>query len=137
MLSFNIFCIDLTQFSSQEELQDFLISTSLERNIDAKIIFDFKNGVYTNGEKVNFAWFDAVTYCVTAYRTETESKFVVELIDYMNQMEPLQYGAKVKQSNPYTIKMKSLSNIDEILDKINLYGMNSLTKEELDVLKSN
>ena len=131
---FNCFCIDLTMFSTEQEIQDFLVSNDLEKFLDAKNLFDAKMGLLTNGA-INKVWIDSVTFYVTAYQTNGESKFVVQYIDFMNSLEPLQYGQKLKQQTP-NILVPSFDSVDEILDKINTFGYDSLTEQELSVLKS-
>jgi hypothetical protein len=87
---------------------------------------------------MNKVWVDSVTYCVTAYKTDTESKFTVQYVDDMNSIEPLSYGEGVTQLKPQinTNRLPNYNTIDEILDKINNFGMNSLTEKELSILRS-
>jgi hypothetical protein len=56
----------------------------------------------------------------------------------MNSIEPLGFGEGVTQLTPPTSSenKKQCITIDEILDKINNFGFDSLTDEELDILKS-
>ena len=56
---FNCFCIDLTMFSTEQEIQDFLVSNDLEKVLDAKNLFDAKMGLLTNGA-INKVWIDSV-----------------------------------------------------------------------------
>jgi hypothetical protein len=138
MFKFNCFCIDLTQFDSEEQILEFLKSNNIAQYIDANNLYEAKIGVFTHGVTINKVWVDSVTYCVTAYKTDDESKFTVQFVDYMNSIEPLGFGEGVTQLTPPTSSSNNRKNItiDEILDKINNFGFDSLTDEELDILKS-
>jgi hypothetical protein len=137
MFTFNCFCIDLTQFDTQEEILDFLKSNKIDMHLDYKNLYGAKTGVFTQGTQINKVWVDSVTYCVTAYKTDSESKFTTQYVDYMNSIEPLNYGQGVKQlKTPFIKTNTELITIDEILDKINIYGIDSLTDSELNILKS-
>lgn len=138
MFKFNCFCIDLTIFDSEDEILEFLKSNKIDIHLDAKNLYEAKTGVFTHGTVINKVWVDSVTYCVTAYKTDDESKFTVQFVDYMNSIEPLGFGEGVTQLTPPTSSenKKQCITIDEILDKINNFGFDSLTDEELDILKS-
>ena len=136
MFTFNCFCIDLSVFDTQEEILDFLKSNKIDKNLDAQNLYEAKLGVFTHGDKINMVWVDSVTFCVTAYRTDGESKFTVQYVDYMNALEPLSYGEGVKQLTSPSNNVGEFTTIDEILDKINNFGMQSLTENELNILKS-
>lgn len=106
--------------------------------MDYNNLYQAKTGVFTHGVGMNKVWVDSVTFSVTAYKTDTESKFTVQFVDYMNSIEPLSYGEGLTQLKP-PINTNSLPNyntIDEILDKINKFGMDSLTENELGILRS-
>ena len=138
MFTFNCFCIDLTIFDTPEDILEFLKSNKIDMHIDYNNLYQAKTGFFTHGVGMNKVWVDSVTYCVTAYKTDTESKFTVQYVDYMNSIEPLSYGEGLTQLKP-PINTNSLPNyntIDEILDKINKFGMNSLTENELSILGS-
>ena len=138
MYTFNCFCIDLTIFDTPEDILEFLKSNKIDIYIDYNNLYQAKTGFFTHGVGMNKVWVDSVTYCVTAYKTDTESKFTVQYVDYMNSIEPLSYGEGVIQLKPQ-INTNSLANyntIDEILDKINNFGMDSLTQNELNILRS-
>ncbi len=137
MFRFNCFCIDLSQFDSPDQILDFLKSNKIEFYINENNLWDAKIGNFTHGQGMNKIWIDSVTYCVFAYTTDTEAKFTVQFVEYFNSLEPLDYGQGVTQLVPeINVYRKSLNSLDEILDKINTYGINSLTSEELEILKS-
>jgi len=138
MFKFNCFCIDLTQFDSEEQILEFLKSNNIAQYIDSNNLYEAKIGVFTHGVEINKVWVDSITYCVTAYKTNDESKFTVQFVDYMNSIEPLGFGEGVTQLTPSSTSSNNRKNItiDEILDKINNFGFDSLTDEELDILKS-
>lgn len=138
MFTFNCFCIDLTIFDTPEDILEFLKSNKIDMHMDYNNLYQAKTGFFTHGVGMNKVWVDSVTYCVTAYKTDTESKFTVQYVDYMNSIEPLSYGEGLTQLKP-SINTNSLANfntIDEILDKINNFGMDSLTENELSILGS-
>lgn len=138
MFTFNCFCIDLTIFDTPEDILEFLKSNKIDIHMDYNNLYQAKTGVFTHGVGMNKVWVDSVTYCVTAYKTDTESKFTVQFVDYMNSIEPLGYGEGVTQLKPQinTNSLPNYNTIDEILDKINNFGMDSLTENELSILRS-
>lgn len=136
MFKFNCFCIDLTMFSTEQEIYDFLSSNDIENKLSAKNLFEAKTGVFTHGTHINKVWIDSVTFCVTAYKTDSESKFAVQYIDYMNEINPLKYGEKLSQLSSPELSSTSFTSIDDILDKISTHGLDSLTIEELEILKN-
>ena len=138
MFTFNCFCIDLTIFDTPEDILEFLKSNKIDMHIDYNNLYQAKTGFFTHGVGMNKVWVDSVTYCVTAYKTDTESKFTVQYVDYMNSIEPLSYGEGLTQLKPQinTNSLPNYNTIDEILDKINKFGMNSLTENELSILGS-
>jgi len=125
-------------FDSQEEIHDFLVSNHIDKYLTATNLYDAKVGNLTHGTPIHKVWVDSVTYCVTAYRTDSESKFTVEFVDYMNSLEPLEHGQGVEQLTPSENQdqIPTYTSIDDILDKINNYGMESLTESELQILQS-
>jgi len=138
MFTFNCFCIDLTIFDTPEDILEFLKSNKIDIHIDYNNLYQAKTGFFTHGVGMNKVWIDSVTYCVTAYKTDTESKFTVQYVDYMNSIEPLSYGEGVTQlKSPFnTNNLPNYNTIDEILDKINNFGMDSLNEKELSILRS-
>jgi hypothetical protein len=105
--------------------------------LDESNLWDAKIGNFTHGQEINKIWIDSVTYCVFAYRTDTEAKFTVQFVDYFNSLDPLNFGQGVTQLVPEINQDRiSLTSLDDILDKINKYGINSLTSEELEILRS-
>ena len=136
MFTFNCFCIDLTMFSTEQEIQEFLISNDLGNVLESKNLFDAKNGALTHGTPIHKVWIDSQTFCVTAYSTGSESKFVVQYIDFMNSLTPLQYGQKVSQMEYDPASDTTFCSVDDILDKINKFGYDSLTEAELNILKT-
>lgn len=133
MFTFNCFCIDLTMFDTKDQIRDFLKSNKIDKFLDYNNLYDAKTGVFTNGDVINKVWVDSTTFCITAYRTNTESKFTVQYVDYMNSLEPIGYGDGIKQ---LSTSSPSFETVDEILDKINNYGIDSLTESEKNILNS-
>ncbi len=138
MFKFNCFCIDLSSLDTKEDIKKFLESNQIDSYLDYNNLYEAKTGVFTQGTTINKVWVDSVTYCVTAYKTDTESKFTEQYVEYMNTIEPLNYGEGVKQIMPSKNEdnKSGLSTIDDILDKINSFGISSLTENELRILKS-
>lgn len=123
-------------FDDKEQILDFLKSNNIEKYIDYNNLYDAKIGVFTHGTTINKVWVDSVTYCVTAYKTDAESKFTEQYASYMNSLEPLGFGDGVKQLSFPTPPIPICSTIDDILDKINLHGIESLTEQEKNILNS-
>lgn len=138
MFTFNCFCIDLTIFDTPEDILEFLKSNKIDMYMDYNNLYQAKTGFFTHGVGINKVWVDSVTYCVTAYKTDTESKFTVQYVYYMNSIEPLSYGEGLAQLKPpiNTNILPNYDTIDKILDKINNFGMDSLTENELSILGS-
>lgn len=134
MFEFNCFCIDLTQFETESDILEFLKSNGIEKFMDSNILYKAKNGEFTNGVGMHKIWVDQVTFSVFAYRTEFDSKFTVQYVDYMNGLEPLQWNQGLSKKYPVVNKEDEFT-IDDVLDKINNLGIDSLTEYELKILR--
>jgi len=117
----NIICIDLTQYTLIELKE---VSTSF--NIPFFYLKDMKGNP---GEDVYFAkvWFDTLNQELVGYSSiEDKDKFILSQ-SYTNVMIDIK---------PVDLKKRRVDvlTVDNILDKIAKYGIESLVKEEKDFL---
>lgn len=130
---FNCFLLDLTVFNSRLEIEDFLRGHGLLDKIDHKNLWNSRKGKYTGGKPVTKMWFDTVTYHVIAYAHYNEQHFTQEYIRFLSNMTPLEMNTNFNIDEP--IEEKELT-VDNILDKIRINGVESLTTEEKKFLES-
>ncbi len=117
----NIICIDLTQYTLTE-----LKDVSEVYNIPFFYLKDMKGNP---GEDVYFAkvWFDTLNQELVGYSSiEDKDKFILSQ-SYTNVMVDIK---------PVDLKKRRVDvlTVDNILDKIAKYGIDSLVKEEKDFL---
>ena len=117
----NIICIDLTQYTLTE-----LKDVSEVYNIPFFYLKDMKGNP---GEDVYFAkvWFDTLNQELVGYSSiEDKDKFILSQ-SYTNVMIDIK---------PVDLKKRRVDvlTVDNILDKIAKYGIESLVKEEKDFL---
>jgi hypothetical protein len=117
----NIICIDLTQYTLTE-----LKDVSEVYNIPFFYLKDMKGNP---GEEVYFAkvWFDTLNQELVGYSSiEDKDKFILSQ-SYTNVMVDIK---------PVDLKKRRVDvlTVDNILDKIAKYGIESLVKEEKDFL---
>lgn len=153
----NIIMIDLTQFKenkekeSIKEITEFLISININTNIKnlAQDLYRAKKGImvfnkpFTWQKKWSKVWFFKDTLKIFAYENPTGKHFTNEFVNFMESMPSVQPGDMTFSKNdeyiPYDdefdeVEDKVCENIDDVLDKINQYGIDSLTDEERDIL---
>ena len=136
MLNYNCFLIDLSRFSSKDEISQFLLDANIpESKLSSENLWQTKIGAFTQGEEVVSIWVDGSTFYAFAYATRTKQNFVTQFVEYLQNMAPLYPGEKYQPSESFFDK--SDLTIDGILDKINESGIASLTDEEVLILKNN
>jgi hypothetical protein len=117
----NIICIDLTQYTLQE-----LKEVSKVFNIPFFYLEDLKGNP---GEEVYFAkmWFDTLNQEIVGYSSILDKDKLVLSESYTDIIS----GIK-----PSELKKRRVDvlTVDNILDKIAKYGIDSLVKEEKDFL---
>lgn len=131
---YNCFCIDLTQFSNIDELRLFLESNDIFC-IKPEDLWSAKTGG-AFGEPILRIWIDSETFWAFAYSTANTSGFFNGYADYLFNMQPLQFGEKIERKSRNNDFFDEVFTIDEILDKINTKGINSLSTKELEILKN-
>jgi hypothetical protein len=138
MLHYNCFLIDLSKFSSQEEIASFLSDANIsENNLSSENLWQTKIGNFTQGEEVISIWVDGTTFFAFAYATRTKQNFVTQFVEYLQNMSPLYPGEKYQAPDSFDLNLNSNLTIDDVLDKINSSGINSLNENELFILKNN
>lgn len=117
----NIICIDLTQYTLQE-----LKEVSEVYNIPFFYLEDLKG---KPGEEVYFAkmWFDTLNQEIVGYSS---------ILDKDKLILSESYTDIISDIKPSDLKKRRVDvlTVDNILDKIAKYGIDSLVKEEKDFL---
>ena len=117
----NIICIDLTQYTLQE-----LKEVSEVYNIPFFYLEDLKGNP---GEEVYFAkmWFDTLNQEIVGYSS---------ILDKDKLILSESYTDIISDIKPSELKKRRVDilTVDNILDKIAKYGIDSLVKEEKDFL---
>jgi hypothetical protein len=117
----NIICIDLTQYTLQE-----LKEVSEVYNIPFFYLEDLKGNP---GEEVYFAkmWFDTLNQEIVGYSS---------ILDKDKLVLSESYTDIISDIKPSDLKKRRVDvlTVDNILDKIAKYGIDSLVKEEKDFL---
>ena len=129
--NFNCILIDLTKFQQRTEIKEFLISCNLQEKISYKRLWGHKKGVFTKSKPVYKVWFDGSTFSEIGYSTVNEQNFTLEFINFLQGMTPIEEGEKFE----FQDDVEELT-MDNILDKINKFGLNSLSNKEKDFLES-
>jgi hypothetical protein len=134
------FMIDLTQFSSEKELSKFIIDMKLDFNpkgFNAYNLWQAICGEFTVGPMTKI-WLNRKNLNWFAYQDNEGQKFAVEYLDFLGNMQSLSPGdisPMDKDDNEiFSVKYNEF-NIDSILDKINISGLNSLTENEVEFLE--
>jgi len=152
--------IDLTQFKqtsekeSVKEIKEFLISININTNIKnlAKDLSYGKRGIMVFGKpftwqkKWSKVWIFKDTLQIFAFENPTGKHFTNFFVSFMQEMNSIQPGDMIFSKNdpyiPYDDEFdepeeKICETIDDVLDKINMFGFDSLTDEEKYILGNN
>jgi hypothetical protein len=111
----NIICIDLTMYNNEK-----LVSIANELNIKSETLLENK--------KLGFAKLYINEGKVLAFTTKKNKETIV----YTPSLDE-----EISKIVPFTIEEPSVMTVDSILDKINKYGIETLTKTEIDFLEKN
>lgn len=130
---FNCFLLDLRPFKKGSEVREFLISCNLQDKIDYSNMWQSKKGKFTNGKPVTKVWFDATTFHVIAYSHWNEQNFTKEFINFISNMEPIESNQRFEFENE---EQEVELTVDNILDKVNKNGLDSLSEREKNFLDS-
>jgi hypothetical protein len=155
----NIIVIDLTQFGDKPtnregefemiaKIRQFLVELGIPTNLDtlAYDLYMAKCGAcvfskpWTCRKGWNKIWLTKNTLHIIGYENCDGKHFTKEFLDFMGQITPVVPGEIFWNSNdyiPYCEPEKdeeSCTTLDEVLDKIGKYGVDSLTTEELKIL---
>ena len=130
------FMIDLSQFSSEDQLAKFIIDMKLDFNLDefnAPNLWLARLGHFSVGPMTKI-WFNRKNLVWFAYQDNEGQKFSNEYTIFLSSMQPLTFGdlsPMDKDENEIFDEVTDF-NIDSILDKINASGFNSLTEKEVE-----
>jgi len=119
----NIICIHLTRFSSAQEFEKMLRDNGISNYVESKVLMDLKRDGYLK------IWLDNSKYETIAWTKSPNKKevyFSQNYSSFLKDMKSLSF-IHVEQST-------SNYNIDNILDKISVYGISSLTVSEKEFL---
>lgn len=154
----NILMIDLTQFQetdetkSVEQISNFLKSLSINTNIKwfAQDLHYAKSGIMVWGKPFTWSknwskvWFFKDTLKIFAFENCDGKNFTSDFVDFMENLTPLVPGGTPVffNTDPYVpyddekdeCLKTQCKTIDDVLDKINNHGIDSLTDEEKDIL---
>ena len=113
----------------------FLFFANISENkLSSENLWQTKIGDFTQGEEVISVWVDGITFYAFAYATKSKQNFVTQFVEYLQNMSPLYPGEKYQ--SPKNEVFQSSLTIDDVLDKISLSGIESLSEEEVNLLKS-
>lgn len=138
---FNCILIDLTVFDEFEDIKIFLTACNLEDKICPRKLWAMKHGCYLAKEDIYKVWYDGTTFQPIGYSTRKEQNFNKSFIDFLINMKPIEPTSQgiieeistlVEDSSDIEIEL----TIDNILDKIKLQGIGSLTDREKEFLAS-
>lgn len=133
------FMIDLSQFSSEDQLAKFIIDMKLDFNPDefnAPNLWLGRLGHFSVGPMTKI-WFNRKNLVWFAYQDNEGQKFSNEYTIFLSSMQPLTFGdlsPMDKDENEIFDEVSEFS-VDSILDKINKSGFNSLTEKEVEFLE--
>jgi len=135
-----IYLINLDEFSSKEELNNFVLDMNFPYDDTTDCLWDIKTGVCTGYRKVSKVWLSKDVFRVIAYQDTQGQKFTLEFLDFLEKMEPIKSGGiPIFEKKIASVKSKEsqpIPTLDEILDKINVSGIDSLTDEEKEFLSN-
>ena len=130
------FMIDLTQFSTVDEIAKFLIDMKLDFNpkeLNAPNLWQCICGEFTAGPMTKI-WLNRKNLNWFAYQDSEGQKFAVEYLAFLSSMESIQPGdispMDINEDEIFSEDDNDFS-VDAILDKINRTGSNSLTQTEV------
>lgn len=138
----NIFMIDLTQFTetdtflSKLEISNFLVQCGFSGNLEelSNYIYCVKNGMEFPGKPSTLgkpwykAWFFRDTLNVFGIENIDGKNFTNDFIQFLFDLESIKPIKKIDEK-------QFSKSLDDVLDKIGKYGIESLSPYELEILK--
>jgi len=153
--------IDLTQFGTKptdredydqklSNIRKFIVQLGIPTNIDtlAKDLLFARSGTFvamkpwTYLKPWNKIWLTSDTLKIIGYENCDGKHFTKEFLDYMADIKPVVPEDLIWTNSdyiPYCEEENSdddCKTLDEVLDKINLYGVESLTVSEKNILRN-
>jgi hypothetical protein len=148
-IPYSIFLIDFRNFRDFNEFKNFVIKNRMSwDSVDSW--WKVHTGEWC-GYRIDKIWIDPITNALIGYELGGERRFSDDFLNYIQTIKPIDLKSepirdqisKYQRENPGLSKDNQNSNqvvgemtIDSILDKINLSGINSLTKIEKEFLDS-
>jgi len=152
--------IDLTQFGTKPtdredydqklaNIRKFLVELGIPTNIDtlAKDLLFARSGTFvamkpwTYQKPWNKIWLTKNTLQIIGYENCDGKHFTKDFLDFMAQITPVVPGEihwngdeYIPYCEPEEDDVEQCTTLDEVLDKIGKYGVDSLTTEELKIL---
>ncbi len=119
-----IIVLDLTVLKTNDQIKNYLIATSFYSNINFEKICKLANGEYADGNRLKKIWLESSPSLIIAIETQCGEFIILERIkEHLQKMRM------------FTVKETIELSVDSVLDKISSQGMDSLTNEELNILK--
>lgn len=142
-----IFMIDLTQFTESDaflsklEISNFLLDCGFNENLESLTndLYCAKNGTFiegkpfTPGKPWSKIWFFKDTLTILGGENENGKNFTCEFLQFLIELESIK--PKNESKRRIATKTKKCQTLDDVLDKIGKFGMNSLNQSELEILK--
>ena len=130
----NIIRIDLTTFSSKEDILKYIKFRGLKSGNEIFRYDDEEQDLSSKLWKLTqdnyiFAWIDSSTNDIIAFENESGQNFTQEFMNFMCDAQVEGFGEDMSKS--FT---KDELCLDSVLDKINKSGIESLTTEEVEFL---
>lgn len=119
----NIICIHLTRFSSAQEFEKMLSDNGISNYVESKVLMDLKRDGYLK------IWLDNSKYETIAWTKSPNKKevcFSQNYSSFLKDMKSLSFIHNTQSTSDF--------NIDNILDKISVYGIESLSLIEKEFL---
>lgn len=128
-LNYSVFCIDLRNFSSVEELEDLFKEVGL--HMSASSWYDAHLGKWIIGQCVNRVWIDQITLSLVAYETDEQQMIYPSFAKFLNESKGID---KTFQYGDLEFNHRKDITVDDVLDKILKSGTASLTLFERNFL---
>ncbi len=128
-LNYSVFCLDLRNFSSGQDLENFFKEVGLD--MIGSSWYDAYLGKWIEGERVNRVWIDSVTLSLVAYETDQQQMIYPSFAQFLTNSKGIDKSFKYGE---YKLNVRKDITIDSILDKNLESGTDSLTDFEKNFL---
>jgi hypothetical protein len=127
------FCIDFTEFSSFKDFDKFVEKANLD--LDSKSWWGSYVGTTIPGYNIKKVWIDAITLSLIDFELVNNTRRIIheDFKKFMFKIKPIDLSFKYG-NHIFRTREDSNLDLDTILDKILLKGIDSLTPFEKDFL---